>query len=251
MVLPRRLSWLRPVAAFLGLVAFTGGVVALFTIDNSTGSLFLLTLGMVVVIVAFLGARIQLESFELLGAKIRVREVVRSRLQLTQLAVAGQEDGRGAAMREQALTLQKLIGLYDLYEYIRRTETASNRRTAALDQLAARMQAAGREVQFDPAEVSSWFHEGTDALRVVALNLMLAREDCRDFLAVLKTIDEPRSLFEQFYGLRLGRTMLLGLDGFERRLFADAIGRAQCKRRFRRDPPLMSLSNTILAELDK
>jgi len=250
-VLPRRLSWLRPVAAFLGLVAFTGGVVALFTIDNSAGSLFLLTLGMVLVFVAFLGERVQLESFEILGAKIKVREVVRSRLQLAQLPGADQEDGRGAAMREQALTLQKLVGFYDLYEYIRSTEPVSNRRTAALDQLAARMQAAGRKVQFDPAEVSTWFHEGTDALRVVALNLMLAREECRDFLTVLKTVDEPRSLFEQFYGLRLGWAMLPGLDGFERRLLAEAIGRAQRKRRFRHDPPLMGLGDAILAELDK
>ena len=54
-------------------------------------------------------------------------------------------------------------------------------------------------------EVSAWFNNGTDALRIVALNLMLAREECRDFLAVLKAIDRPRSLFEQFCGLLLGK----------------------------------------------
>jgi hypothetical protein len=75
MVIRRWLSWLRPVAAALGLVAFVGGVVALFTIDNSAGSLFLITLGVVLVLVVFLGGRIQLESFEILGAKIKVREV--------------------------------------------------------------------------------------------------------------------------------------------------------------------------------
>lgn len=251
MVIRRRLSWLRPITGLLGLVAFTCGVIALFTIDNSAGSLFLITLGIVLLLVGVLGGRIQLESFEILGAKIKVQEVVRSRLQLAQLAGGGEDDGGDGPARQQALTLQKLVGLYDLYVYIRRTQPASNRRTAALDELARRMQAAGREVPFDPADVSIWFHQGDDALRVVALNLMLGREECRDFMAVLKTVDEPRSNFEQYYGLRLGQKMLASLDGLERRLLADAIGRAQRTRRFRRDAHLLSVGKAILAELDR
>jgi len=249
-ILPRRLSWLRPLAAFLGLAALTGGVVALFATDNGAGSFFLLTLGMVLVLFALLGARVELESFEILGARMKVREVVKSRLQLADLAGTGRGEGGGAEMREQARALQTLVGLYDLYSYIRSTEPFSPRRTAALDELAHRMQGVGREVAFDPAEVSTWFHEGTDALRVVALNLMLARPDCRDVLALLKTIDAPRSNFEQFYGLQLGLKMLGDLDELERRLLADAVRRAQRKRRFRRDAPLMSLGNRILARLD-
>jgi hypothetical protein len=113
------------------------------------------------------------------------------------------------------------------------------------------MQAAGREVPFDPAEVSTWFHQGNDALRVIALNLMLARPECRDVLAVLRTIDEPRSLFEQFYALRLARAMLPDLDGLERRLLADAIAGAMRGRRFRRDAPLMALGHALLRDLEK
>ena len=228
-----------------------GGVVALFTIENSAGSLFLVTLGIVLLLIVFLGGRIQLESFEVLGAKIKVREVVRSRLQLAQMAGAGEEGGRAGGVREQALTLQKLVALYDLYEYIRRTQPFSDQRTEALDELADRMQAAGREVQFAPADVSTWFHQGDDPLRVVAVNLMLAREECRDFLAVLKTVDEPRSNFEQYYGLLLGQEMLPRLDRFERQLLADAIARAQRTRRFRRDEDLMRRSEALLAELNK
>jgi hypothetical protein len=248
MAILRRFPWLRPVAAVLGSVAFIGGVVALFALDNSAGSLFLMTLGVLILLVAILGGRIKLESFQILGAQIRVQEVVRSRLQLAQAPEAG-HDGRDGVAREQAHTLQKLVGLYDLYEYIRKTHAASNRRTAALDEVARRMQAAGREAQFDAADVSAWFHQGDDPLRVVALNLMLAREECRDFLAVLKTITEPRSNFEQFYGMGLGHVMLPSLDELERRLLADAIGRAQRKRRLRRDKPLMRLSSAIVAEL--
>ena len=136
-------------------------MLALFTIENSVGSLFLITLGFALLLVVFLGGRIQLESFEILGANIKVREVVKSRLELAQLADAGQEGGRNGGLREQALALQKLLTLYDLYEYIRRTQPGSDRRTADLDELAGRMQAVGRGVEFDPAEVSTWFPRET------------------------------------------------------------------------------------------
>jgi len=45
--------------------------------------------------------------------------------------------------------------------------------------------------------------------------------------------------------------MLSNLDPLERRLLADAIGRSQQRRRFRRDPPLMALSNMVLDELQR
>jgi hypothetical protein len=247
----RHLSWLRPVAALAGLAVFAGGTVALFTIDNGAGSLFLLTAGIVLILVALLGNRIQIESFEILGAKIRVREVVRSRLQLLESAGAGGDDARSSAIREQALTLQKLVALYDLYRYIRATQPVSDERTDALDELAERMYAAGREAEFDPAEVSSWFHEGDDALRVVALNVMRARPECRDFPAVLETIDEPRSLFEQYYGLELALTMTPTLDDLERRLLGYAVERARSRRKFRKDEPLMDLSDAIVTELSR
>ena len=87
-------------------------------------------------------------------------------------------------------------------------------------------------------------------MRVVALNLMLARAEYRDFLVVLEAVDKPRSLFEQFYGLELGRAMLPSLGWLERRLLAEAIKRARHKRRFRHDRWLMRLSDTILRELE-
>jgi hypothetical protein len=111
------------------------------------------------------------------------------------------------------------------------------------------MQAAGSKAEFDPAEVIGWFHEGTDPLRVIALNLMLANEAYRDFLAVLETVDMLHSLFEQFYGLRLADAMLADLDALQQRLLRDAITRAGRKRRFRRDAPLTELSQRLLDRL--
>ena len=102
------------------------------------------------------------------------------------------------------------------------------------------MRATGEEAEFDPAEVVGWFHNGTDALRVIALNLMLVNEDYRDFVAVLETVDTPHSLFEQFYGLKLAEAMLPGLDSLQGRLLSDALSRARRRRRFRRDLPRRS-----------
>ena len=95
-------------------------------------------------------------------------------------------------------------------------------------------------------EVISWFHEGTDALRIIALNLMLANDDYRDFLAVLDTLDTPHRLFGQFYGLLLARAMLPDLHALQNRLLGDAMTRARHTRRFRRDEPLMELGQELV-----
>lgn len=225
------------------------GAVALFTTDNGTASVFLVTVGLVLVLIAWFGPNAQLESFELLGAKIRVREVVARRLRLAEAEVAEPRAGNGGAPRQQAAALQKLDGLYRLYTYIRRTQPFGDRRTYALDTVSARMQRVGHEAEFDPAEVATWFQDGDDALRVVALNLMLAREDCRDFVAALQAINEPHSNFEQYYGLLLVKAMMPTLDQLERQLIEDAITRARGKRRFQRDTDLVGLSDEILTSV--
>jgi hypothetical protein len=237
--------WLRVVAALPGAALFAAGVVALFTTDNGAAAVFLQTVGLVLALAALLAGRIELESFGLLGAQIKVRQVVKRRLEL---AVSG-DPGASADLRRQAQVLQRLNTLYGLYEHIRRTEPFSDQRTSALDGLARRMQVVGKEAEFDPAEVASWFHEGTDPLRVIAINLMIARPEYRDLLAVLATVEAPRSNFEQFYGLQLASLMAGDLDRVERPVLAAAIERARRRRRFRRDAPLMSVSEHVLAEL--
>jgi hypothetical protein len=229
------------------MAAIVGGAVALFTADNGAASVLLLTLGIVLVLAGWLGPRVQLESFELLGAKLRVREVVAQRLRLAEPPAS--RDPEADSIRRQAATLQTLDRLYGLYGYVRATQPASDRRTATLDRIATRMQAAAQGAEFDAAEVATWFHDGTDPLRIVALNVMLAHEGCRDLLAVLRVIDEPHNLFEQYYALVLAQAMIPDLDELERALVADAVRRARRRRRFRRDRPLMARSQAVLAML--
>ena len=137
------------------------GVVVLFTTDRDARSAFLLALGLALLLFALLRGRIQLEGFEILGAKLRVREIVRRRLELAASSKRVSLDA--AALHRQAVMLERLAGLHGLYEHIRRAEPPGPRRTEALDQLASRMQDVGRDAEFDPAEVIAWFREGTDA----------------------------------------------------------------------------------------
>jgi hypothetical protein len=232
-----------------GLAALTFGAFALFATENGAASLVLLTVGVVLILIAWIGPRVELESFEFLGAKLRVREVVAHRLRLAEAQAAEPRAGNREAARQQAAALQRLDSLYRLYDYIRRTQRWSDRRTVALDTVSDRMQKVGREAEFDRTEVATWFQDGDDALRVVALNLMLARDDCRDFVVALQAIDEPHSNFEQYYGLLLLRAMMSEFGELEHQLSAEAIRRAQRTKRFRRDRDLVGLSNNIVASL--
>jgi hypothetical protein len=235
----------RAVSAIAGAIALIGGSIALFTTDNNAGSLLLIGVGILLGLFAGLGRRLELEAFEFLGAKVKVRGVINSRIALAQ-AAAGADDARAEALRAQALVLQEL---HDLYEYVRRTEPASTERTATFDRLVARMRNASSDFRFDPAEVVSWFEEGTDPLRIIAIGVMQAREDCRYFPVVLKAMERPHSLMEQYQALKLGDEMVDDLDRLERGLLRKAISRAQRKRRFKRDPPLMRLSDRMLRDL--
>jgi hypothetical protein len=150
------------------------------------------------------GRRPEVESFEFLGAKINVREVIKSRIALAQAAV-GADDARADAMRAQALAL---LALYDLYEFVRRAEPVSTERTAKFDRLVLRMRHAGTDFRFDRADLVSWFEEVTDPLRIVTIAVMQVREDCRYFPVVLKALERPHSLMEQYQALKLGDAML-------------------------------------------
>jgi hypothetical protein len=123
-----RLGW---IAGAVGMALFAAGVVVLFTNDHDARSGFLLTLGLVLFLVAALGNRVQLEGFEILGAKVRVREVVKLRLELASSPESGGTHDP-ARLRRQAAMLQELVGLYELYEHIRATEPPGQPRTKTL-----------------------------------------------------------------------------------------------------------------------
>lgn len=226
----------------LGVTAATAGVAVLFATEHEARGAFLLTLGLVLMLVAWFWGRVELEGFELLGAKARERDVVKTRLELAKASDNEQ-------LHRQAAVLQELVGLYGLYEHVRHVERAIPRRIAVLDQVAARMRAPGAQAEFDPVDVIRWYHDGTDPLPVIALNLMLANEEYRDFLAVLETIDAPHSLFEQYLRAAARRRDAVGPRSAAA---APAGGRDRpraAQAALRRDEPLMGVSHNLLDRL--
>ena len=92
----RRRAWLlRLGAAVAGAAAFAGGLAALVATDNDASSAVLLAIGVALSVLAAVGGRAQIESFELFGAKVKVREVVRRRLADAD-AAARRDDARRA-----------------------------------------------------------------------------------------------------------------------------------------------------------
>jgi hypothetical protein len=65
---------------------------------------------------------------------------------------------------------------------------------------------ARREI-LDPTEVLRWFEEGDGGARIVALGLMEADRDLRDFDAAIDAIEHSRTAFEQYHGLKLAASM--------------------------------------------
>jgi hypothetical protein len=233
----------RIAAAVLGLALAVLGVVLLFSTDNGTGALFVVGLGAACLLFALYARRARVQSFGVLGAQIAVRDVVGERLEIARTPGADASEARAQA--------HALRNYADLYEYVRRTQPPGPKRTAALDRLAARVQRDARDMAFDPAEVATWFHDGDDPLRIVALNVMIARPDCRDFLAALKGIESSRSAFEQYYALRLASVMLDGLDRVERDALRDTVSTALQSRRVQDDPSRERRATSILTRLQE
>src|SRR4051794_18736675 len=116
--LATELGW---IVGAVGVASLGAGVAVLFTTDRDARSGVLLSVGLLLVLFALFRGRIELEGFEILGAKARVRDVVRRRLELAESPGRGQAVDT-AALRRQAVVLQRLVGLYGLYEHVRRAE---------------------------------------------------------------------------------------------------------------------------------
>jgi hypothetical protein len=234
----------RLLAASLGLGMLAVGIFTVFAQGNGAGSAALITIGILLLVVAGFADRIEL--IELGGAKLQLRDLARRRF-----ALASQEEKKGdtqaaANLRRQAHALQRLAGTY---ERLRRSMPGGSRRTGALDEVMRQARRFAQETKFDPADVWTWFEEGNDAARVVALGLMLGDKDLRDFFAALDAIEHSRSAFEQYYGLRVARMMIPDLSEVEQDWLAAAVRSAQHTEGFQSDTSRKDVSKEILREL--
>jgi len=229
----------RITAAVAGLVLAALGVVLLFETDNSAGALFVVGVAAACLLYALFAPRIEVQSFGVLGAQIAVRDVVGERLELART-------GDSPVAGEQAAVLRNLG---DVYDHVRRSQPPSGERTRLLDRLAAEVRGAAGATPFDPTEVATWFIDGSDSLRFVALNLMLVRPDKQYFVAVLEGIEHSRSGFEQYYALLVARAIVDDLSPVAREVLGETVERASRKPRLYDDASRRIVAEEILRRL--
>jgi hypothetical protein len=220
----------RLLAAGLGVAMLALGIFTVFEQGNGAGSAALITIGTLLLIVGGLGDRIEL--IELGGAKLRLRDLARQQLQLASRQEKQGDTEAAKNLRRQAHALQRLAGTY---ERVRGSMPGGKGRTGELDAVIAQARQFARETKFDPADVWTWFENGNDGARVIALGLMEGDKELRDFFAALDAIENSRSAFEQYYGLRVARMMIPDLTELEGEWLADAVRAAQDKTGFRDD----------------
>ena len=221
-------------------------MVAVFVTDKEAGSASLLALGGLVLAVAIFSDRV--ESIEFAGAKLGLRDLARERFALAATRESEGDHAAAAALRKQARALQRLSGTYGR---IRRSMRGSPERTRILDDVMRQARELAASSELDPSEIWTWFDEGADESRIIALGLMEGDDRLCDFFCALDAIEHPRSPFEQYYGLRVARKMLPGLNPLERNWLAAAVKHARRSKRFTTDSARMAVSNEISRTLDR
>jgi hypothetical protein len=194
---------IRAAAGALGVAVFAAGVLAVFVTENGTGAAALLAIGAAFMVIAVLGDRIQ--SVELGGVNLTIRDLARQTYALAQEAEHRGDDESAARLRTVASDLEALARGY---RRLRGSMRAGHERTRALEHV---MTEARRLAECDAlgvAHVVTWFEEGTPEARITALGLMQGNPRLRDFEAAVDAIDDSRSAFEQYHGLRLAEMMV-------------------------------------------
>lgn len=102
---------------------------------------------------------------------------------------------------------------------------------------------------FESADVATWFDEGTPEARITALGLMQGNARLRDFEVALDAIDDSRSAFEQYHGLRLAEMMAPELTPMQRAQVIVVVDRALRSFRVRRDSDRHTTAKRLLAAL--
>ena len=245
----RRASVLTPVirasAGLLGVAVFAAGAVAVFVTENGTGAAALLAIGAAFLVIAVLGDRVQ--SVELGGVNLTIRDLARQTLVLAQEAEQRGDEESAARLRTVAAELQALARGY---RRLRRSMRAGDDRTRALELFMTEARSLSQSDALEPADVVTWFDEGTPEARITALGLMQGNARLRDFEAALDAIDDPRSAFEQYHGLLLAEMMAPKLTPTQRAQLTLIVERAMRSRRVRRDSDRHTTGERVLAKLD-
>lgn len=237
---------LRVILGLLGAGSFGTGILAVFVTENGTGTGVLLIAGIVLLVVALLGNRI--ESLEFGGARLKLRAAAAERFALAEESARRGDDDAADRLRAEAQALLDAASpIAAEYRSVRGSMRAGPERTRAMERVVARARRVATEQSFEPEEVLRWFQQGSEEERITALGMMQAKPELRSFEAVLGGIEHSRSAFEQFHAMVLATYMLDGLDAAQASRLAEAV-ESQRGWRFRSDAERWQLSEQILRQ---
>ncbi|NLU73093.1 hypothetical protein HCC61_10445 [Streptomyces sp. HNM0575] len=235
---------LRVLLGLLGAGSFGAGVLAVFVTENGTGTGVLLVVGIVLLVVALLGNRI--ESLEFGGARLKLRAAAAERFALAEESARRGDDDAAERLRAEAQALLDAASpIAAEYRSVRGSMSAGPERTRLMGAVMARARRLAREHSFEPEEVLRWFREGSEEKRVTALAMMQAQPRLRSFEAALAGIEHSRSAFEQFHAMTLAAQMVDDLDEAQRRRLVEAV-ESQGRWRFRFDSSRWELREQIV-----
>jgi hypothetical protein len=238
---------LRVLTGLLGVGSFGTGVLAVFVTQNGTGTGVLLAFGGVLLVLALLGNRV--ESFEIGGAKLKLRAAAAERFVLAEESERRGDTVTADRLRAEAQVLLDAAGpIAARYQSVRSSMPPGPERTRAMEEAVAAARSLAAEQQFEPAQVLRWLQEGSDEERVTALALMQARRELRNFDAALATIEHSRSPFEQYHALLLITQMVDSLDGPQLQRLTEVIRSQQGS--LHHDADRRRLSEDILRHID-
>jgi hypothetical protein len=201
----------RIVVSALGIACLVTGAVATFVTSNGAGSAALLAGGLGLVVLAFLGNRLDLLKFGSFEAHLRKANTLLR--QADELEVHGRTD-EADALRAQADRLLLEVAPHARgFEQLRRMEPAGPERTRHQYDTVHKAEQYARDHRPTPDAVLTVFNKGEDGDRIYALGMMKADPSVAHFDAILDAIEHSRSAFEQYQALELAEQILPQLDG--------------------------------------
>jgi hypothetical protein len=195
------------------------GVGAVFETTNGAGAAALLAVGAALVAVALVWDRV--ERLELAGNVITLSKAIQETLDFA--ATFDQSDpDRAVRLRGAARQLRK-FGQY--YRAIRERMPGGPERTRVMDTLMGDVAELGGTGVFEPEHVVRWFEQGTEEARITSIGLMQGAAGLRDLDIAMDAIENSRSAFEQYHGLRLAEMIIADrqLTTIERKLLDLAV----------------------------
>jgi hypothetical protein len=231
--------------AVLGLALAATGVRAVFTTDSDTGAAALLIAGMILVLFAAVGDRVESVRYGDLQLVLLRKADEREKL--------GDIEGAKALRRAAETVGQRATRLGRSYKAVRGSMPAGPKRTAMMDGI---IEEAKKEAQTldpdDQDEVLRLLWTGSEGARVWALGVLQARPDLATTRVVLEAVQRPDQMFDQYHALKLAASFVSYPDTrkWARERIAAAVQALLDSKALDKDAPSIAAARRVLEQVN-